>query len=59
MGLLRVGPSSTAAPAEVLATIMALPMAEDVDAQQLQALKDLSGIRLRELSQQCARDFAR
>jgi hypothetical protein len=45
---------------EVLATITALPVADDVDATQLQALQDLAGvIKMRELAQQCARDLAR
>ena len=46
--------------AEVLATIMAMPLGDDVDATQLQALQDFAGvIKMRELAQQCARDLAR
>ena len=46
--------------AQVMATIMAMPLGADADADQLQALKDFAGvIRCRELTQQCARDLAR
>ena len=37
-----------------------MPLGADVDADQLQAMKDFAGvIRCRELAQQCARDLAR
>ncbi len=46
--------------AEVLTTIIAMPLGDDVDATQLQALQDFAGvIKMRELAQQCARDLAR
>ena len=46
--------------AEVLATIMALPLGRDAEGEQLQALKDWAGIvKCRELAQMCARDLAR
>ena len=46
--------------AELMAAIMALPLGENAQADQLAALKDLAGmIKCRELAQQCARDLAR
>ena len=46
--------------AELLATIMALPIKADPAADQLAAFHDFAGvIRCRELAQQCARDLAR
>ena len=46
--------------AEVLASIMAMPLGADATADQLSALKDLAGmVKCRELAQQCARDLAR
>jgi hypothetical protein len=39
---------------------MAMPLGTDVNEDQLQALKDLLGvIKMREMSQMCARDLAR
>ena len=46
--------------AEILASLMALPLGEDANADQLAGMKDFVGIvRCRELAQQCARDLAR
>jgi hypothetical protein len=45
---------------EVLTTIIAMPLGDNVDATQLQGLQDFAGvIKMRELAQQCARDLAR
>ena len=46
--------------AEILASLMALPLGEDANADQLAGVKDFAGvIKMRELAQQCARDLAR
>ena len=46
--------------AQLLATIMALPLRDEATADQLQAFHDMAGlIRCRELAQGCARDLAR
>ena len=46
--------------AEILASLMAWPLGEDANADQLAGMKDFAGIvRCRELAQQCARDLAR
>ena len=46
--------------AEIMATILAMPMSEDATADQLAAFHDMAGlVKCRELSQQCARDLAR
>jgi hypothetical protein len=45
---------------QIMATIMALPLGQDVEAEQLSALQDFAGvIQLRQIAQSCARDLAR
>ena len=46
--------------AEILASVMAMPLGENATQDQLAAFHDLAGmVKCRELSQACARDLAR